>query len=260
MANLEQISVLNRRFSKHTPLTALSEEIETGWLNEAFDPRRIKKSFNDSLVNLHPDYIKYFELGSPANVALVFIDVCGFSTKFSGLTGEEVSQYFDAYYNLVIPLIYEHNGEIDKIIGDGIIAVFGPPFSNLSIDENIKKANKCARSIIERTSNTRFESKIAFHSGTVNYFKNKTGLYNEFTMIGKPLTELFRLETISEDNCINFYKDTVVASYYEQKRRPTEIIQPTTTYIPWKLSNKPIQNLKGVDYTQLYYIKYKPNK
>lgn len=260
MANLEQISILNRRFSKETPLAQQSEENEIGWLNEAFDPGRIEKSFNDSLVNLHPDYVTYFELGSPADVALVFIDVCGFSTKFSGLTGKEVSQYFDAYYNLVIPLIYEYNGEIDKIIGDGIIAVFGPPFSNESIGENIRKANKCAKAIIERTSNTRFESKIAFHSGTVNYFKNKTGLYNEFTMIGKPLTELFRLETISEDNCINYYKDTVVASYYEKNRQPKENLTPAKAYIPWKLSNKPIQNLKGVDYTQLYYIKYKPNR
>ena len=44
------------------------------------------------------------------------------------------------------------------------------------------------------------------HCGTINYFKNKTGLYHEFTMIGKPLTELFRLESVSIDERINYYE------------------------------------------------------
>jgi hypothetical protein len=255
MANLEQIGVLNSLFKKHTPLSDVTNIVS---MNEAFDPNKIEKAFNNSLADLHPDYLKYFELGYPADVALVFIDVCGFSTKFTDLTGEQISEYFDDYYNLIIPLIYQHDGEIDKIIGDGIIAVFGPPFSNLDIGDNIVKANKCAKAIIQKTANTRFESKIALHSGNINYFKNKTELYNEYTMIGKPLTELFRLETISEDNCINYYSDTDVASYYEEKRQPKESIEFSDRYIPWKLALKPIANLKGVDYTQLCYIKYKP--
>lgn len=254
MANLEQIRSLNIQYNKNSPLT----EDYVPLLNEAFDPDRIEKGFNDSVINLNPTYTGYFEFGLPAQVTLIFIDVCSFSTRFSGLDGDAISEFFDEYYKLVIPIIYKHNGEIDKIIGDGIIAVFGPPFSLLTFDENIKMASKCSKAIIAATANTRFESKIALHAGFINYFKNKSGLYNEYTIIGKPLTELFRLETISEDNSINYYQDTDVSAYYDKMIRTTQDTQILTKYIPWQLAKKNIPYLKGVSFKQLCYIKYKP--
>jgi class 3 adenylate cyclase len=115
----------------------------------------------------------------------------------------------------VIPIIYEYGGEIDKIIGDGIICIFGPPFLGNDLKQNIKKANDCAKALIEATEGKEYSSKVAFHCGIINYFKNKTGLYKEFTMIGKPLTEIFRLESVSLDERVNYYSNTPIRLYFE---------------------------------------------
>ena len=203
MANLELIKKLNQKYNKKSPFTLSTKNFS---LNESFDTRNIEISIQNNIQSLGLNYEKYFDEGKDAEVVLLFIDVCNFSTRFNHFNGKQIGQYFDDYYDLIIPIIYKYGGEIDKIIGDGIICVFGQPFLNKSLQNCIEEADKCAKDIIKATWNTnKFESKIAFHFGTINYFKNKSGFYNELTIVGKPLTELFRLESISENLRINYF-------------------------------------------------------
>jgi class 3 adenylate cyclase len=203
MANLEQIKKLNLKYGKASPFTRVTKSFS---LNESFDSKNIAKSIQANINTLGDRFTEYFNEGKESDVVLLFIDICNFSTRFSDLSGNELSDYFDEYYNLVIPLIYKYGGEIDKIIGDGIVCIFGQPFLNKSLNDCISEADKCAKEIIVETYlSKKFESKIAFHFGKINYFKNKSTFYNELTVVGKPLTELFRLESISEDFKINYF-------------------------------------------------------
>jgi class 3 adenylate cyclase len=251
MANLDLIKRLNSNYGKNSPI---SRETRLFEISESMNPENIQRAFSNSIANLGPKFTQYFDNGLPANVVLQFIDVCGFSTRFGELSGEEIGKYFDEYYDLVIPIIYKHGGEIDKIMGDGIICVFGPPFQDLTLRQNIMKADKCSKEIIKKTEATKFASKVAIHSGTINYFKNKTGLYKEFTIIGKPLTELFRLESISIDQRINYYDGTEIRSYY------SELISQSNTFVsrPFEWTHFPIaiRDLKGVNYSQFFSIKH----
>jgi len=241
MANLDQIILLNNIYNKKSNVT---RETQFFAINESFNP--------DKIENLGPVYLKYFEYSLPAKIVLLFVDVCGFSTRFSNLCGSEISEYFDQYYDIVIPIIYKFGGEIDKIMGDGIVAIFGPPFQNIDLNENIRKADQCSKEIIKKTRSTKFSSKIALHNGTINYFKNKTGLYREYTIIGRPVTELFRLESISYDERINYYDETEIRAYYESKiTNLNSLLSPV-----WIHFRKPIKNLKGVDFEQFFTINF----
>jgi hypothetical protein len=251
MANLDLIKKLNYKYGKKSPIV---RETKLFAINEALDPDNLEKALSDSFANLGPEFTRFFDFGLSADVVLLFIDVCGFSTRFDGLDGEEIGEFFDEYYDVVIPIIYEYGGEIDKIIGDGIICIFGPPFQNITLNQNIAKADRCSKEIIKITKNTKFESKIAFHCGTINYFKNKSGLYKEFTIIGKPLTELFRLESISIDQRVNYYDGTDIRNYYSR------LINPSSSFVSspaeWIHYSKPITNLKGVAFNQFFSIKH----
>jgi len=251
MANLDQIQKLNRRYGKQSPIADITKSFS---INEALDPDNIKKALSRSIANLGPEFSMYFELGLPAEIALLFIDVCGFSTRFGSLNGDDIARYFDEYYDKVIPIIYDHHGEIDKVIGDGIVCIFGPPFMSGDLNQCISKADKCAKEIIEATNGTKFSSKVAFHCGSINYFKNKTGLYKEFTIIGKPLTELFRLESISIDNEINYYDGTLIRDYYN--KRIAASASSTSSHITWLHSEGEIGSLRGVSYRRYYHISY----
>jgi hypothetical protein len=253
MANLDLIKRLNEQYGKASPIRT---ETKMFSINEAIDPNRLEKGLTNSLASMGPLYTGYFDLGLPAEVALLFIDVCSFSTRFGKLNGDEIAAYFDKYYDVVIPIIYKYGGEIDKIIGDGIICIFGPPFLSPDLNQNIKKANDCAKDIIEATEGKDYSSKVAFHCGTINYFKNKTGLYKEFTMIGKPLTEIFRLESVSLDERVNYYGDTAIRNYYEEIfNKPSLGITSSTKY-EWTHCDHQLPPLKGIDYGTYHSIRH----
>lgn len=199
---------------------ALKEAIQT----------KLGNNFNNAL-NLQQD----------VDVVLLFIDMCSFSTRFGHLSNSQLSALLDQYYQTVITIIYKHNGEIDKIIGDGIIAVFGKPFLNLTGTQLFDKAEDCAKALITATKGTQFKSKIALHDGTIMYYRNKSVHYPEYTIIGKPITELHRLESIANDEAINFYFSSKYGSHTGSKYH----------IYPWSLTN--LQNiappLKGVSHT-----------
>lgn len=253
MANLDLIRKLNLNYGKQSAIADSDDIIN---LNEAFDPDIIEKGLDDAIARLGPNFIGCFEFGLSSDVAIIFIDVCSFSTRFAGLMGDEIGEYFDAYYDIVIPLIYKYGGEVEKVIGDGIIAIFGRPFLDADISECITNAARCSREIIKTTVNTDYSSKVALHSGKINYYRNKTGLYKEYTMIGKPLTELFRLESISENDCINYYEETPVDEYFSASTLPANAPASQRSQALWTQHSKAISGLKGVDYTKMSYISY----
>lgn len=96
MANLNLIKRFNQQYGKQSPIR---RETKLFAVTESFDPDKIQKALPDSLARLGIDYTMYFDLGLEADVALLFIDVCNFSTRFSDLGGEAIGVFFDSYYD-----------------------------------------------------------------------------------------------------------------------------------------------------------------
>jgi class 3 adenylate cyclase len=67
-------------------------------------------------------------------MAVMFIDIRGYTTMSSGAKKETTINFLNAYAHIVSPVITSCMGTIDKYYGDGIMALFGDP----------AKAVKCA--------------------------------------------------------------------------------------------------------------------
>ena len=52
---------------------------------------------------------------------MLFIDISNFSTKTINYTPRQISKVLDEYYEQVMPAIYTYNGEVEKVMGDGIV-------------------------------------------------------------------------------------------------------------------------------------------
>jgi class 3 adenylate cyclase len=249
MANLDQIKYFNERFNKPSSLTRKQVLFS---INESLNPSNIKKAISNSLASLGVDFTKYLDNGVNVDATLLFIDISDFSTKQSTLNGDQISDFFDEYYDIVIPIIYKYGGEIDKVMGDGIVCVFAPPFLIISPGERRRNANSCAEEIVKVTKGSKFSSKAAIHSGDIKYYKNKSGYYQEYTIVGKPLTELFRLESVSNDNCINFYADSPIHDLHKSAIEKNNMlsIMYTMPYGPYSRHN--VVELKGVSYSSYY--------
>ena len=248
MPNLKQIESLR---NKYKPLNLSDRGVnirQIKALNENFNrpTQQIKSFFNFNGLDNH--VIEYFEDQKSADVVLLFIDITDFSKKCESLTNSSLSLFLDDFYDKVIPIIYRHDGEIEKIIGDGIICLFGEPFLSGSKNILFNKADQCAKDIVVKLKETNKEVKIALHDGKIMYYKNKSIDYSEYTMIGKPLTELFRLESVSDNNSINYYH---ISSYDKMDISKDGIykVSDSSQHSVWKKSSIVNVDLKGVPWS-----------
>jgi hypothetical protein len=75
-------------------------------------------------------------------------------------------------------------------------------------------------------------------------------------MIGTPLTELFRLEFVSENNAINYYPDSDFDKFINILSSPQTLIYKLELSLgyKWKDENsKDIDTLSGINYKQIKY-------
>jgi adenylate cyclase len=57
-------------------------------------------------------------------MSVLFSDIVGFTHMSSQLTPHQVIELLNDYFDVLCPLVTEENGDIDKFIGDAIMAVF----------------------------------------------------------------------------------------------------------------------------------------
>jgi class 3 adenylate cyclase len=63
------------------------------------------------------------------SATVCFTDIPGFTSLAERLSPEEISDFLSTYLGQLSTIIFNHRGTIHKLLGDGIVAVFGAPFS-----------------------------------------------------------------------------------------------------------------------------------
>jgi len=65
--------------------------------------------------------------GELVNITVMFSDIRGFTTFSEHMSPEEVLSSLNEIYQELTQVIFDHNGTIDKFLGDGVMALFGAP-------------------------------------------------------------------------------------------------------------------------------------
>lgn len=79
--------------------------------------------------------------GEHSNVTILMSDLRGFALVAAGLDSQSVFHMLNDYFSVLGDIIFQHDGTIDKFIGDAILAVFGSPEPD---DQHALKAVRCA--------------------------------------------------------------------------------------------------------------------
>src|SRR5262249_33589916 len=140
---------------------------------------------------LELDDIQSMLEGSRCDVAVLFVDICGFTRITSTLSAHDVRRLLDEFYAEVVPHILDHDGTVVNFIGDEIYAVFGAP---LKVDGYAVEAFECAVEIQRRRSlaATRFDSgplqgvgySIGLHAGEAVAAHVGNDFRRQYTIVG----------------------------------------------------------------------------
>ena len=68
--------------------------------------------------------------GEKKEAAVIFADLKGFTTLSESMAPEAVVILLNHFFSCMIPIIFKNGGTLDKLLGDGIMAVFGAPLED----------------------------------------------------------------------------------------------------------------------------------
>ncbi len=79
--------------------------------------------------------------GQLSEVTLLFSDIRGFTAMSETRAPQDIVRMLNEYFELMVDVIFKHQGTLDKFVGDEIIALFGAP---VPIPDAEMKAIECA--------------------------------------------------------------------------------------------------------------------
>jgi adenylate cyclase len=143
--------------------------------------------------------------GERRAMTFLFTDVAGFTTMSEAVTGEKLAQILNLYLDGMVRLIQQHDGTVDKFIGDAVFAIFNAPVDQ---PDHYERAVRCALDLDRYAEKFRAEqnaagvpfgvTRIGVHSGmaTVGNFGSHDRM--EYTALGDAVNTASRLEGLNK--------------------------------------------------------------
>jgi adenylate cyclase len=136
------------------------------------------------------------------DLAFLFTDIRGFTTICEGRSPEEVVKLLNHYLELQSSLILENGGDIDKFVGDEIMAMFEGPQKELNACRAglaIREAMAKEKELAQKAKRNVVAIGIGINAGPVVF--GSVGAQNrmDFTSIGDTVNLAARLEGVNKE-------------------------------------------------------------
>ncbi|WP_394846645.1 adenylate/guanylate cyclase domain-containing protein [Pendulispora brunnea] len=99
------------------------------------------------------DYEQTYLAPREEEVAILYVDIAGFTRLSETILRlpSAVAELVEGWSKDAVDLVWKHGGVFDKMVGDCVIALFGPPFYEAAPGERLAAAIRCAIAIREMT-------------------------------------------------------------------------------------------------------------
>jgi len=143
--------------------------------------------------------------GSRKNIAILFSDIRGFTTYSEKHPAEIVVKILNEYFTAMTEVIWEHNGTVDKFIGDGLMVFFGAPTAVHNPTLNALKAASAMRKRLAELNHKwqqdgylPVDNGIGIHSGEAIVGNIGSDKKREYTAIGDAVNIASRIEGLTK--------------------------------------------------------------
>lgn len=194
--------------------------VASGYVTERVRKRKILNVFRTYMA---PQVVD--ELGRSGNykielggrdreVAVLFVDIRGFTSMSEGLSPERIVAILNRYLGTVTEAIFRNGGTLDKFIGDAVMAVYNAP---LDVEDYAYKAVQTGLDIVEAVAGINGELKKEFgieiacgvgvHSGRAVVGNIGCSYRMDYTAIGDTVNVAERLESIAKAGQVLISRD-----------------------------------------------------
>ena len=148
-------------------------------------------------------------------MTILFADIRSFTTLSENMQPEEIITMLNEYFDIMVDIIFEHDGILDKFVGDELMAVFGIIDSGNQAPENAVRSalamqNKLHELMALRRQQNKPEFKVGIGINTGNVVIGNVGSRNrmDYTVIGDAVNIAARFEQMAEGNTVMMGDET----------------------------------------------------
>lgn len=194
--------------------------VATGYLTERVRKHKILSVFRTYMA---PQVVD--ELGKSGNykielggrdreIAVLFVDIRGFTAMSEGLSPEKIVAILNCYLGMVTEAVFKNGGTLDKFIGDAVMAVYNAP---LDVEDYACKAVQTGLDIVAAVDGINVELKkdygieiacgVGVHCGRAVVGNIGCSYRMDYTAIGDTVNVAERLESIARGGQVLISRD-----------------------------------------------------
>lgn len=191
-------------------LALAAVNITYGFLSENRKRSQLKNMFGQyvppQLVDAMSQTSENFGFeGESREMTVLFADIRGFTTLSEKLSPSELRTLLNRYFTHMTEIIFDHNGTIDKYVGDMIMAFWGAPLHD---PDHAKQAIQAAMKMLEKTAELKpilmnegypeVDIGIGLNTGLMNVGDMGSSYRRAYTVLGDNVNLGSRIEGLTK--------------------------------------------------------------
>ncbi|MDI6854346.1 MAG: adenylate/guanylate cyclase domain-containing protein [Deltaproteobacteria bacterium] len=141
--------------------------------------------------------------GQRRQLSVLFADIIGFTTMSEKMDPGDVVAVLNEYFSRMVEVVFEHQGTLDKFLGDGMMVFFGAP---LEVPQAAAQAVSCALDMHRCLAQMRAQNltpiqgmRIGINTGEALVGNIGSEKRMDFTIIGDVVNVAARLLEVAKD-------------------------------------------------------------
>ncbi len=141
--------------------------------------------------------------GQRRHLSVLFADIRGFTSISEKMDPAHVVEMLNTFFTQMVDIVFEHQGTLDKFLGDGLLAFFGAP---LEVPQAASQAVACAVDMHQRLRTMQVQGSMPIQGIRVGLNTGEAIVGNigshkrmEFTIIGDVVNVAARLLEVARD-------------------------------------------------------------